>query len=73
MAKPKKQRKPRKGEREFPETIHVAIDPNLRDTEPLGLQAYLNVESAVDEDGPTRVAEYRLVREGIFRKLTTEE
>ena len=58
--------------REFPETIHVSFDSNGR-YDPGDLNAYRDEAAAVEEDGPTRVAKYILVREGTFRKRTVEE
>ena len=56
---------------EFPTEIHVAFDPNDPEN-PTDLMAYRTETEAVDGDGPTRVARYRLVREGIFSKTTVE-
>lgn len=54
----------------FPETIHIAFDPNW-ENEP-SFNAYTNVEAAIDEDGPTEIADYRLVRVRKFRKDAVE-
>jgi hypothetical protein len=60
--------------REFPETIHVSFDLGAKyDEERPELLACYGEAEAVDGDGPTRIAQYRLVREGVFRKQTVED
>jgi hypothetical protein len=71
MAKNKKNGK-EKDQREFPPEIHVAFDPNDQNN-PTDLLACRTEAEAVDGDGPTRVARYRLVREGVFSKTVVEE
>lgn len=54
--------------KDFPETLHVRAEfHGSRETDYL---AYSTVEKTVDEDGPTVVAEYKLVRIRKFRKDT---
>lgn len=54
----------------FPDTIHVTVDPNW-EKEPSFI-ACTTVEAAIDDDGPTEVADYRLVRVRKFRKDAIE-
>lgn len=54
----------------FPATIHVAVDPNW-EHEP-SFNAFTTVENAIDEDGPTDIADYKLVRVRKFRKDAIE-
>jgi hypothetical protein len=73
MAKEKKRKRKRDRDgREFPTEIHVAFDNNSKYDHP-DLTAYRAESEAVDGDGPTRVATYKLFREGVFRKQTVEE
>jgi hypothetical protein len=58
VAKPKKQK--------FPETLQVRYDIDC------DFLAYGDIEGAVDDDGPTDVAEYKLVRVRKFRKEVVE-
>ena len=66
MAKDKKRKK--NEEPDFPQTIHITFDPNVTE-----FLAHTDIERAVEDDGPTRVAEYRYVREATYRKTTVEE
>jgi hypothetical protein len=54
----------------FPATIHIAVDPNW-EHEP-SFNAFTTVENAIDDDGPTEIADYRLVRVRKFRKDAIE-
>lgn len=56
----------------FPDAIHVVFDPNTGVTEGPYFLAYTKLAHAIDEDGPTDIAEYKLVRVRKFRKDTVE-
>jgi hypothetical protein len=54
----------------FPENICVVVDPDSG-ADPYYL-ANTSVEASIDEDGPTDIAEYKLVRVRKFRKDAVE-
>lgn len=55
----------------FPDTIYVVVDINSDAKRP-GLIAERAVEEAVADDGPTVIADYKLVRTRKFRKEAVE-
>lgn len=55
----------------FPETVHVVIDENS-DSNPPSMIVERSVEEAIDEDGPTLIADYKLVQVRKFRKVVKE-
>jgi hypothetical protein len=55
----------------FPSILQVAMDPN-DDNDPPELLAFRKVEEAVDADGPTLVATYKLISTHMYRKDTVE-
>lgn len=54
----------------FPKTIHVSVDPNWKGVP--SFNAHTHVEDGIDDDGPTDVADYRLVRVRKLRKEVVE-
>lgn len=56
----------------FPSTLQIVVDPNADPNDELDFLAYTTVEPAIDDDGPTEIAEYRLVRVRKFRKDAVE-
>jgi hypothetical protein len=56
----------------FPETLQITRDPNSDPRDDLDFLAFTAVEPAIDEDGPTDIAEYKLVRVRKFRKDAVE-
>lgn len=53
----------------FPSHIKIVVDPN-DDSNPKSLLAYRLSEDALDGNGPTEVATYKLVETQTFRKET---
>jgi hypothetical protein len=59
-------------ERNFPKTVLITFDPNRDPARPPEFLAHLSVSAAIEDDGPTVVAEYRLVRSRRYRKNTVD-
>ena len=55
----------------FPTTLHISRDAN-DESGPIFL-AYTDAAQAIDDDGPTAVAEYRLVKVRRLRKHVVDE